>query len=390
MKSPLGGDNLLDPMKGEQIQSSRFRRMHLSESDWVESAVNYGLDSGLTPKSHQTLPNTKRNGSNSTTQPSYLLSSSSPHLQIFPNNQQDTSSQSPDQTSFTTVTSMSTDENFQKQANVTHESLQSKRSIAISRTKTPSKSVSFINDSLTRPAIQQPTLQSNLSFETLEMIPTKEGMSLSTLSSLSNEQPSRSPHTIQFEENEVNKLSNSDNISTLCESTREIDGISTTTSFQSHHKKVIQYDDFTITPSAKTRLLSTQQLMEGQSLEENPLMPTHSSNDCSRHETHPDVSHLKHQPTVRLSSPSPCLALWNNISHDKLIRQYKNRHFTLAKQTPSNQKTNRNYYNQNYHSYTTLFTYITRRQYFQEQQALSEHILYVNPAKNLCKKRPND
>ena len=88
MKSPLRGDNLLELMKGQQIQNSRFKRIHLPDSDWIESAVNYGTDSDLTP-------NTKRNGSNSTTKPSYLLSSSSPPLQISPNNQQDLSSQSP-------------------------------------------------------------------------------------------------------------------------------------------------------------------------------------------------------------------------------------------------------------------------------------------------------
>ncbi|CAF0725473.1 unnamed protein product [Adineta ricciae] len=449
MKSTLGGDNLLDLMKGQKIQNSRFKRIHLSESDWIENATNYGIDSDLSSISHETPPNTKRSGSNSTTKPSYLLSSSSPPLQILPNNQQDTSSQSPaiasskhessakknvtpnsrqtssasnsptlkkqlgnndtieypdvfssdyskspndtNQTSFTTVTPMSTDENFQKQTNVVaHESLHSKRSIVISRTTTPSKSVSFINDSPTRPAIQQPTLPANLSFETLDMIPTKEGKSLSTLSSLSNEQPLHSPHTVRFDENEASKLSNSDNISTLYESTREINEISSTTSPPFHHEKVIQCDDSTITPRAKTQLHSTERIMGAQSLEENPPMPTHSSNDCSRHETHSGVSHLKRQPTVRLSSPSPCLALWNNISHEKLIRQYKNRHFTLAKQTPSNQKINQNDYNQNYHSYTTLFTYIARRQYFREQQALNEHILYINPAKNFCKKCPND
>ena len=76
---------------------------------------------------------------------------------------------------------MSPDENFQNETNVVHESLQSKRSVAISRTTTPSKTVLFINDSSTKPAIQQPTLPANLSFETLEMLPTEEGKSLSTL-----------------------------------------------------------------------------------------------------------------------------------------------------------------------------------------------------------------
>jgi len=48
-------------------------------------------------------------------------------------------------------------------------------------------------------------------------------------------------------------------------------------------------------------------------------------------------------------------------------------------------ETNPNVYNQNYHSSTTLFTFIARQQYLKELEALDKHIIYIKRTKTLYK-----
>ncbi len=87
----------------------------------------------------------------------------------------------------------------------------------------------------------------------------------------------------------------------------------------------------------------------------------------------------QNQAITNPSSPTPCNALWDNISNEKLLSLCKNHrrtHIHFSKEI------NQNDYNQNYHSATTLFEFITRQQYLKEQQALNEHILYIKRTKN--------
>ncbi|CAF0780704.1 unnamed protein product [Rotaria sp. Silwood1] len=85
------------------------------------------------------------------------------------------------------------------------------------------------------------------------------------------------------------------------------------------------------------------------------------------------------------STPKSCYPLWNNISNEKLLSQHKNNHLILIEKDKFSKENNHNDYNQNYHSSTTLFTFITRQQYVKEQQTLNEHILYVKQTKPLYK-----
>ncbi|CAF3344970.1 unnamed protein product [Rotaria sp. Silwood1] len=85
------------------------------------------------------------------------------------------------------------------------------------------------------------------------------------------------------------------------------------------------------------------------------------------------------------STPKSCYPLWNNISNEKLLSQHKNNHLILIEKDKFSKENNHNDYNQNYHSSTTLFTFITRQQYAKEQQTLNEHILYVKQTKPLYK-----
>ncbi|CAF3323836.1 unnamed protein product [Rotaria sp. Silwood1] len=85
------------------------------------------------------------------------------------------------------------------------------------------------------------------------------------------------------------------------------------------------------------------------------------------------------------STPKSCYPIWNNISNEKLLSQHKNNHLILIEKDKFSKENNHNDYNQNYHSSTTLFTFITRQQYVKEQQTLNEHILYVKQTKPLYK-----
>ncbi|CAF2330068.1 unnamed protein product [Rotaria sp. Silwood2] len=85
------------------------------------------------------------------------------------------------------------------------------------------------------------------------------------------------------------------------------------------------------------------------------------------------------------SIPKPCYPLWNNISNENILFQNKNNHLTFIEKNRFSEEINHNDYNQNYHSSTTLFTFITRQQYLKEQQILNEHILYVKQTEPLYK-----
>ncbi|CAF3337257.1 unnamed protein product [Rotaria sp. Silwood1] len=85
------------------------------------------------------------------------------------------------------------------------------------------------------------------------------------------------------------------------------------------------------------------------------------------------------------STPKSCYPIWNNISNEKLLSQHKNNHLILIEKDKFSKENNHNDHNQNYHSSTTLFTFITRQQYAKEQQTLNEHILYVKQTKPLYK-----
>ncbi|UJR33727.1 hypothetical protein I4U23_021154 [Adineta vaga] len=133
----------------------------------------------------------------------------------------------------------------------------------------------------------------------------------------------------------------------------------------SNHNKTIQSNNLILSANIKNQFLVSYDLDEDQLVDKN-------------------------QSISNLSSPSPCLALWNNVSYEKIITQYKNHHhFTLVNQEQSHQKINQNDYNQNYHSYTTLISFITRQQYLKERQALDEHILYIKPTKKSPKRHKN-
>ena len=88
-----------------------------------------------------------------------------------------------------------------------------------------------------------------------------------------------------------------------------------------------------------------------------------------------------YQSSSSPSTPTPCHALWSNISNEKILFHRKKPHLCSLKKGRSNQ----NDHNQNHHSYTGLFTDFTRQQYFKENENLDEHILYIKRIKTLYK-----
>ncbi|CAF3929388.1 unnamed protein product [Rotaria sordida] len=97
------------------------------------------------------------------------------------------------------------------------------------------------------------------------------------------------------------------------------------------------------------------------------------------------LANSKYQQISNPSTPKPCNPLWNNISNEKILSQHKNNHLTAIENNKFSKEINHKDHNQNYHSSTTLFTFITRQQYLKEQQTLNEHILYVKQTKHLYK-----
>ncbi|CAF1276193.1 unnamed protein product [Adineta steineri] len=273
----------------------------------------------------------------------------------------------------TTLKQQQQQESFQrllitdKHINTDH--LQQKQSIQTSNSLIPTNTFSTINACITAELeVKQETLSSNISSETLEMTLSNEKKSLSILSPLSDSKQSLDRinsfiNTTQIHSDRINQDEKpTTNKSILPSDSEYLTQRSSLTTLTSTSSNIIQLPEELNQRSSLTNLTKT---------------PVTSRN--SIHQLFSLQNIHENQITTGPSSLAPCHALWDNISNEKIVLKYKNYSFTSMKKKKTDQKINHKDYNQNYHSSTTLLTFIARQQYLRERQTLNEHILYSKP-----------
>ncbi|CAF0727016.1 unnamed protein product [Adineta steineri] len=246
---------------------------------------------------------------------------------------------------------------------------QEKQFIPTSNSLIPINTFSTINACITAELeVKQETLSSNISSETLAMTLSNEKKSLSILSPLSDSKQSLDRinsfiNTTQIHSDRINHVEKPTiNKSILPSDSEYLTQRSSLTTLTSTSSNIIQLPEELNQRSSLTNLTDT---------------PVTSRN--SIHQLFSLQNIHENQITIGPSSLAPCHALWDNISNEKILLKYKNHSFTSMKKKKTDQKINHKDYNQNYHSSTTLLTFIARQQYLRERQTLNEHILYSKP-----------